>query len=156
MSGLDIAWCGPEAAPVVHELTQLAFGPQALRDPPSGAVRETLEVVAADLTEGRGVLARCGSRPVAAARVLLPEDHLHLRRLAVHPELQRRGIATAVMEWTHAQASALGYHEVRLGVRKAVMPNQALYEKLGYSQVADHGFWIELALVLAGGATHPA
>lgn len=146
MDTLDITWCGPEAAGVVHAVTLAAFAPQAALDPPSSATRETVEIVEADLAEGRGVLARLGPRTVAAARVLLRNDHLHLRRLAVHPDFHRRGVAMTVMRWVHYQAALLGFSEVRLGVRNALPANLALYRRLGYEEMSDHGYWTELRL----------
>jgi ribosomal protein S18 acetylase RimI-like enzyme len=148
LNDLCLAWCDGKAARVVHELTQAAFAPQMSLDPPSGATQETLEVVRADLTEGRGVLASLNSRAVAAARALLFDDHVQLRRLAVDPEFQRRGIASALMRWVQDQASLLGYREIRVGVRKVLESNRALYEGLGYTQVGDHGYWVELRLWL--------
>lgn len=149
LNSLDITWCGPEAAGVVHALTLAAFAPQAALEPPSSATRETVDIVEADLAEGRGVLARFGPHTVAAARVLLRGDHLHLRRLAVHPDFHRRGIAMDVMRWVHDQAAVLGFSEVRLGVRNALPANLALYRRLGYEDVSDHGYWTEMRLALA-------
>ena len=61
MSDLQIVWCDGQAAPIVHELTQAAFAPQVSLDPPSGATREDLEVVRADLQKAPG------SSPTSAA-----------------------------------------------------------------------------------------
>jgi GNAT superfamily N-acetyltransferase len=97
-------------------------------------------VVEADLREGRGVLAYLDSRAVAAARALLRPDHLYLRRLAVDPSFHRQGIASALMRWVHDEARAMGYREVRVGVRKALVSNRALYAKLGYEEILDHGY----------------
>jgi ribosomal protein S18 acetylase RimI-like enzyme len=113
-------------------------------EPPGGANRETLETVEADLLAGPGVLAELGGKPVAAARVLIFDDHLHVRRLGVHPGFRRLGLASAVMRWLHNQSFRLGHDHVTLGVRKALPSNQSLYEKLGYYQVKDNGFWVEL------------
>jgi GNAT superfamily N-acetyltransferase len=145
---LRIGWCPLEAAPVVLALTHVAFAPQAALDPPSGAVSETLDDVQADLVAGRGVLAWRGDRAVAAARVLFEPGHLYVRRVAVHPDEHRRGVATAVMRWIHEAAPALGYAEIRLGVRTPLVSNRELYRKLGYVDVVDHGFWTEMRLTL--------
>ena len=143
-----IAWCGPEAAQTVHMLTRAAFAGQELLSPPSSATAETIEVVEADLAAGRGVLAAVGGAPVAAARVLLFEDHLQVRRVAVHPDFRRAGLATAIMRWLQERATDMGYDYVALGARKAISANRALYERLGYYEVADHGFWVEMRLDL--------
>ena len=157
--GLHISWCGPEAAQVIHDLTQVAFAGQEGLQPPSGATRETLEVVRADLEAGRGVLVRVGVETVAAARVLIFEDHVYVRRVAVDPRFRRRGLASKLMGWLHDEIAELGYGHVILGVRKALPANRLLYEKLGYYLVEDHGFWVELRYDLrldrAGPTTAP-
>lgn len=145
---LRIAWCGPEAAATVHALTQAAFAPYGSLKPPSTALRETVEIVRTDLEQARGLVAHLDELPVAAARTLTLDNHLHLRRLAVHPDYQRRGLATAVMHWVQDQAISLGYEEIRLGARNALPANRALYENLGYRAVMDHGFWTEFRLDL--------
>jgi len=148
MDRLAIAWCGPEATDTVHRLTQAAFASQALLDPPSGAVLESVDVVREHLTAGRGILATARGEAVAAARVVLHEDYLHLRRLAVHPDCQRRGIGRAIMLWLQCQAPELGRHEIRLGVRHDLPGNRALYAALGYLPLAEHGYWTEMRLEL--------
>ncbi len=145
---LVLCWCGPEEAATVHTLTQSAFKGQELLEPPSSATRETLEVVRSDLEAGRGVVGWLGDRPVAAARVLFFDDHLHVRRIAVHPPYRRRGIASSLISWLHEQAAQRGYRYVALGTRKALHLNRVLYERLGYHQVRDNGFWVEMHHVL--------
>ncbi|MGH2364636.1 MAG: GNAT family N-acetyltransferase [Steroidobacteraceae bacterium] len=149
IDGLAIAWCGPEAAELVHQLTQAAFAPQALLDPPSGAVSETVEVVREHLTSGRGIVATVGGEAVATARVGLHDEYLHLRRLAVRPDCQRRGIGRAIMLWLRCQAPKLGRHEIRLGVRHDMPGNRALYAALDYLPLSEHGYWTEMRLRLA-------
>jgi tRNA threonylcarbamoyladenosine biosynthesis protein TsaE len=156
VENLHISWCGPEAAQVVLELTRASFAGQETLEPPSGATRETLETVEADLIAGRGVLADLGGEPVAAARVLVLDDHLHVRRLAVHPGFRRLGLASSVMRWLHEQSFQLGHDHMTLGVRKALLSNQWLYEKLGYYQVKDHGFWVELRFDLRPQTNRPS
>ncbi len=141
-------WCGPDAAATMHELTQLAFAPQAALDRPSGALSETVDIVRADLQAAWSVIGHLQSHAVAAARVRLHDDHLEVRRLAVHPASQRHGIATMLMTWIHGEAVALGHREIRLGVRHALPTNLAFYRHLGYEAAADHGDWAELRLWL--------
>jgi tRNA threonylcarbamoyladenosine biosynthesis protein TsaE len=145
---LAIDWCGPERATEVHSLTQAAFAPQAALDPPSGATRETLEVVRADLAAGRGVLALLAERPVAAARLMFKDDHVVVRRVAVDPRSQGLGIGRSVMAWIHENLRRDGHRDVRLGVRKALTAQRAFYEGLGYGQETDEGLWVGLRLRL--------
>jgi hypothetical protein len=53
--------CGRERADDVHRLTQTAFAAYATLDPPSGAIRETVEVVRGDLGAGGGAIAEIDS-----------------------------------------------------------------------------------------------
>jgi tRNA threonylcarbamoyladenosine biosynthesis protein TsaE len=152
--GLAIDWCGPERATEVHALTQAAFAPQAALDPPSGATRETLEVVRADLAEGPGVLAWLDLRPVGAARTLFADDHVLVRRVAVDPSFQRRGIGGALMAWIHDEVRRQGKPEVRLGVRKTLTAQRAFYAGLGYRERSDEGLWVGLCVVLTPDPRH--
>jgi tRNA threonylcarbamoyladenosine biosynthesis protein TsaE len=107
-------------------------------DPPSGAIRETLDSVRRDLELHGGAIAWIGTEPVGCLRFEVEEEHLHVRRVAVPPEHQRRGIGSALMDWSHAHARSLGLHEVRLGVRKQLPGNLAFYKRLGYRLIARH------------------
>lgn len=151
---LDIAWCGPEAAADVRTVTREAFAPQAALDPPSGALSESEDAVRADLDAGTGVLARSGGRPVAACRVTVHARHFDVRRVAVSPACQGRGIGAALMDWVEAEATRAGMSEVRLGVRNALAANRAWYERRGYRAIEDHGYWTELSKAIAGKPAH--
>ncbi len=130
----------------MREVTATAFAAQGQLEPPSGAVSETVEDVRRDLAGGRGVLAYAGATVVGACRVTVRSepDRFHVRRLAVLPAMQRRGIARAVMCWLEHEAVSEGMHEITLGVRNGLPQNFLLYEGLGYEHVGDHGFWSEL------------
>ena len=129
--------CGPEAAEAVHRLTRAAFAGHAALDPPSGAGRETLDAVRADLASG-AALALVGDRPVGCLRYAVADGHLHVRRVAVEPALQGRGIGRALMAWAEAEARRRGVAEVTLGVRIALPSNLELYRHLGYEVVSAH------------------
>jgi ribosomal protein S18 acetylase RimI-like enzyme len=146
--------CGPDAAATVHALTQLAFRPYlGVLDPPSGVTRETVESVRSDLERAGGAIAWLGETPVGCLRFELEDDHVHVRRVAVPPRWQRRGIGTSLMRWAHARAREVGLDEIRLGVRKQLPGNLAFYEALGYRLVARHRHpgrkgvtWYEMSL----------
>ena len=146
--------CGPERAEVVHELTQAAFKQYAGHlDPPSGVMRETLESVRRDLERHGGAVAWIGDTPAGCLRFDVQPDHLHVRRVAVAPDQQRKGVGTALMAWSHGHARTLGLPEVRIGVREQLPGNRTFYEGLGYIVVARHrhpetgnAFWSEMRL----------
>jgi tRNA threonylcarbamoyladenosine biosynthesis protein TsaE len=124
-------------------------------DPPSGAMRETVDSVRRDLATHGGAIAWIDGEAVGCLRFEVEPDHLHVRRVAVLPERQRRGIGTALMSWSHGHALSLGLREVRLGVRRQLPGNQAFYKRLGYRVIARHHHpgqrrvtWYEMTLRL--------
>jgi len=146
--GVLVELCGAERAAEVHRLTQRAFAPYAALDPPSGAVAETEAHVADDLVAGGGALARLdgdggGDGPGAAAvgclRWRLPDDGtFHVRRLAVAPAYQGRGVGLALMAWADDEARARGCPGVTAGVRLALPGNQEFFRDLGFAVVGEH------------------
>lgn len=133
-----MAACGPEAAAVVHRLTQAAFAGHRDLSPPSGALDETLDAVRSDLAEHGGALARFEDAPVGCLRLDDRGDHLHVRRLAVDPVHQGRGAGRALMDWAEAEARGRGFREVRIGVRAALAGNLDFYKRRGYSITGSH------------------
>jgi GNAT superfamily N-acetyltransferase len=138
VSGLRIETCGPERAELVHQITQAAFGEHARLDPPSGAGKETPESVRGDLAAGGGALAWLDDTPVGCLRLVSELDALHVRRVAVLPEHQGRGIGLALMAWAEREAAGRGLPAVRVGVRLALPGNLAFYRRLGYQTVGEH------------------
>ena len=119
--------------PAIIAVTRAAYAPFADRlQPPSSILKETSETVAGSLHNGGIIVAETHGEIVGAVRYEPREDYLCLRRLAVAPSWQGRGIGrrliTAVEEW----AILLGVDEVRLGVRPELRRNRAMYARLGY------------------------
>ena len=77
----------------------------------------------------------CGDRLVACL-VLCPleEGDIRMKQVAVAPDLQRRGIGRALVEYSEAWATAAGYRRMILHAREAAVP---FYEKAGYSKRGD-------------------
>ncbi len=147
-----VAAVGPEAADEVHRLTQLAFGGYDWLTPPSSALSETEDDVRRDLQRHGGALARIDGRAVAALRFVVEPHSLWVRRVAVDPAWQGRGVGRQLMRWAEARAAERGYGELRLGVRGQLSGNREFYERLGYRVVRRHHFpgtrdvhWIEMA-----------
>lgn len=152
---LQIWRCGPEAAAEIHRLTQLAFAGYGWLDPPSGALSETEADVLQDLTRDHGILASLKGRTVAALRLEIRPDQVHVRRVAVDPAFQRRGIGRALMEWIHEYCRTEGIREVRVGVRSQLPGNRQFYERLGYQVIGEHSHpgrtevtWVEMCCCL--------
>ena len=136
--GLRIVACGPERAGDVHRLTQLAFAPHAALDPPSGAGKETVERVRENLAAGGGAIAELDGEPVGCLRWFVDGRDLRVRRLAVVPSRQRRGIGRALMAWAEAEARRRGHGAVAVGVRVGLPGNLAFYRGLGYEVIGEH------------------
>jgi predicted N-acetyltransferase YhbS len=136
---LRIIACGPERADEIHRLTQAAFEPHRRLDPPSGAGRESVEVVREQLAAGGGAVAELDGRPVGCLRWRINEaGDFHVRRLAVEPGLQRRGVGQALMAWAESEARRRGCTGVWVGVRIALPGNLAFYRNRGYEVIAEH------------------
>jgi ribosomal protein S18 acetylase RimI-like enzyme len=138
---LRVDRCGPEVAEIVHRLTQAAFAGQRGLDPPSGAGKETLESVRAELGERGGALARAADgsgEVVGCLRFHVRPGALYVYRVAVPPRLQGRGVGRALMGWAEGEAGRLGLGAVEVGVRIALPDNVAFYRALGYEVVAEH------------------
>jgi tRNA threonylcarbamoyladenosine biosynthesis protein TsaE len=154
---LRVTACGREAAPQVHRLTHLAFDGYGWLEPPSAALQETEESIGEDLAAHGGAVAWLDGRAVGCLRFSDGEEPgvLHVRRVAVDPALQRRGIGRALMEWAAEEARRQGCREIRLGVRRQLPENLAFYRRLGYRVLREHAHpvtgrvvWDELTLPL--------
>jgi ribosomal protein S18 acetylase RimI-like enzyme len=138
----------PERTEVIHELTQRAFAPYAALPRPSGALRETVADVHADLALGGGVIAYDDTwdTPLGALRWRVEDDHLWVKRVAVDPAHQRRGVGNLLMDACQGLGEALHRERIRLGVRHALTDNRAWFERHGYRVMAEHDDWSELEL----------
>ena len=123
-----------DAADVVAVI-RAAFADQgAITDPPSGALRETTETIAAKLAAGGG--AGLHSEGVWIGVVLwTPEDDaLYLGRLAVLPAWRGRGLAGRLLEAAEAETRRRGFASLRLQVRLELPRNRLLFARRGFVQ----------------------
>jgi GNAT superfamily N-acetyltransferase len=135
---LRVLACGPDEAAVVHRLTQAAFAEHTALDPPSGVTRETVESVRLDLEAHGGALALGPDGPVGCLRYEQSPDHMWVRRVAVLPSRQGRGLGRALMGWAEREAAGRGLDALQVGVRLALPANLAFYQRLGYTIVSEH------------------
>ena len=135
----------PERTQTIHELTQRAFAPDAALARPSGALAESIDDVAADLAAGGGLIAydRTWTNALGALRWRVEGDHLWVKRVAVDPAFQRRGVGDFLMDACQGLCHATGRRRIRLGVRHALDDNRRWYERRGYVRVVDHDDWSE-------------
>lgn len=67
---------------------------------------------------------------------VVAQVEMHILNLAVHPRQQRQGIGRRLLTEAMGQARALGVQTVWLEVRPSNTPARALYESLGFGEVA--------------------
>ena len=138
---------GDVAAEEVHDLTVRAFEGQDALTPPSGALSETTTTIAAEFAAGGGLLIRdddgrllatCRVRPLGAAWVV--------RRCAVDPAYQRKGLGRQLVEAARAWAADEGAMRLHVGVRDALTGSRAFWEQQGFAVLTHQGFFTELVM----------
>ena len=139
---------GAERAADVVSVVHAGFGAREVLDPPSTATDETVESVAPSLAEHGGLVAVAGDRPVGAL-LFEPRGHLlGLRRVAVHPDAQRSGVAGALVGTAERIAEVKGYDGLRLAARTELPATIRFWEHLGYTEVDRDGTYLTMAKVL--------
>ncbi|MGZ8742190.1 MAG: tRNA (adenosine(37)-N6)-threonylcarbamoyltransferase complex ATPase subunit type 1 TsaE [Nocardioides sp.] len=135
----DVQEVGPERAAEVLAVIRAGFGAREVLDPPSTATAETPESVAAALAEHGGLLALSELGPVGTL-IFEPYDALlGLRRVAVHPDAQTRGVARTMVRHAERIAAARGCEAVRLAARAELPRTVRFWERLGYHETGRDG-----------------
>ena len=116
-------------------LIRLAFAAQPVAtDPPSAALRETEQSVAASIAAGGGAgVADCGAL-VAVVLWRGQDGGLYLGRLAVHPDWRGQGHARALIAAAEAEARQRGLPHVHLSARLVLDGNRRLFASCGYRE----------------------
>jgi len=82
--------------------------------------------------------------PATAVLTLYPRDgHLLVENVAIHPDAQGRGLGRALMEFAEQEAARGGFARMALVTHEAMTENQAIYARLGYTEVdrrAEDGY----------------
>lgn len=128
-------------APLVRGVMRAAFAEyERVLTPPSSALSETADDVAAAMRQGGAALAWLGDTLAASARYRLDADALYVGRVAVLPGFRRRGVGAALMRYMETVAREQRRALLRVSVRMQLPQNIGFYERLGYSldSVADH------------------
>jgi ribosomal protein S18 acetylase RimI-like enzyme len=100
--------------------------------PPSGAMSETLDDVAARFKAGTVLLAHDNGELVGSLYCAVKGDGLYLTRMAVKPSRQQQGIGRTLLAAAEAEAHALGLHKLTLRVRLNLPENRAYFERAGF------------------------
>lgn len=127
----------PSEADRAAEIIRAAFEEEAVLDPPSGAIRETGDIVRGKMQQGGLVLAEIDGRAVGCVLYELREGHLYFGRLGVLPEHRGQGLGGALIAYVEARAQALGAPRIEIAVRTALPLTRARYERLGYGLIEE-------------------
>jgi GNAT superfamily N-acetyltransferase len=118
-----------EQLPAVEAAADTLFAPLGLPDLPPPAGPEVWARAWRVLVTGR---------PVVGFAVLeLVDGAVHLEQLAVHPDAQRRGTGTALLEATVAEARAHGADRVTLTTFADVPWNGPFYARHGWRELDE-------------------
>lgn len=104
------------------------------QDPmPSSALVETKATIERELFNGVLMFgAEMDAQLVGVVKATCYKDHVYFSRLAVLPEFQGQGIASALVKFVERFAEKEQTPTVRCKVRKSEKDNIRLYKKLGF------------------------
>jgi tRNA threonylcarbamoyladenosine biosynthesis protein TsaE len=152
VSDLVVSIASPQDAAAMVEVIHSAFDARPPVDPPSDADQETADTLAGKLRRGSGVFAQVGGRP-AGVIVVLPYavGVARFSRVSVHPDLQRHGIASAMVAAAEELAAIRGFERVELLARKEFPEFIAFWLHRGFAvdRTVEHGVILAKPLPLA-------
>ena len=117
-------------------LVRAAFAAQSRpTTPPSSALRETTESIAAKIAAGGGFGAFEQGRLVAVALWQADGDVLMIGRVCARSEARGRGLSRRLIAACEAAARSHGLLIVRLRVRLALPENERLFSRMGFQRL---------------------
>ncbi len=151
VSDLVVSIASPRDAAAMIEVIHSAFGARPPVDPPSTAIDETEATLAATLRRGAGILAHVGGRPAGVILVVPRADAgAAFSRVSVHPDLQRHGIASAMVTAAEELAAIEGYQWVEVFTRAEFPEFLTFWQHRGFvvDRAVPHGVILIKALPL--------
>jgi tRNA threonylcarbamoyladenosine biosynthesis protein TsaE len=148
MTDLHVAEVGAGAAADVVGVIHAAFGARPHLDPPSTALQESERSVRAALDQHGGLLVTVDSWPAGALLFEPADDRLWLRRVAVDPAQQQRGVASALVGCAEEVAAERGYATISLGARVELPATQRFWTRRGYVETAREGMLLTYSKAL--------
>ena len=98
-------------------------------------LKETVADFAARLASETCFAVEADGRLIASIFCAPDGDALYVGRLAVAPDWQRRGIASALIDAAKDEARRIGARRITLGARIALPGNVALFRRHGFAVV---------------------
>ncbi len=123
-------------AEAAASVIRTAFAAQSrATTPPSSALRETGELIAAKIAAGGGFGAFESGRPIAVALWQEVDGALLVARVSVLPEARGRSLSRRLIAACEAEALSRGLSRVRLRVRLALPENERLFQRMGFRRL---------------------
>ncbi len=151
---------GPEAASAVLRIVREAFADRPPLDPPTDALSETEETMAARLAAGAGLIAMVDGQ--AAGAVLLDAEPdgrtVHLRRFGLTPAARGLGVGVALVRAGLRAAGELGDGRADRAVviAREELPHTArFWRQQGFAETGRSSPYVELARALPRRFTVP-
>ena len=117
------------------EVIRIAFAAQSRpTSPPSSALLETGQSIAAKIAAGGGFAAFDGRALIAIALWSVDGDALHVARVSVAPRARGRGIARSLIAACEAEARRRGARRMTLTTRLELPENERLFERCGFAR----------------------
>jgi tRNA threonylcarbamoyladenosine biosynthesis protein TsaE len=151
VSDLVVSVASPQDAAAMVEVIHSAFGARPPVHPPSSAIDETEATLAASLRRGAGILAHVAGRPAGVILVVPGVDgSAAFSRVSVHPDLQRHGIASAMVTAAEELAAIQGYQRAEVFTRAEFPEFLAFWQHRGFvvDRAVPHGVILIKALPL--------
>jgi len=149
VTALNVIEAKPEDAVAIVGVIHRSFGAREVLDPPSTALDETVESVAEVLAAAGGLLVERRDKPMGA--LLFDESRpgrLGLRRVSVDPDIQSRGVASAMVGVAEDTAEERGKDGVWVHVREELPATIQFWTRRFYYPVSHVGSTIELGKTL--------
>jgi tRNA threonylcarbamoyladenosine biosynthesis protein TsaE len=144
----EILEVGAERTADVLAVTHEAFADRPVLDPPATALEETVETVAAALTEHGGLLAVHEGTPVGSLIFTVDGPFLGLRRVGVLSSARRHGIASLLAERAESVARQRGLRGLTLEARAELPRTVRFWNGHGYFEVDRDGPRLHLRRLL--------
>jgi tRNA threonylcarbamoyladenosine biosynthesis protein TsaE len=136
VADLVIAVATHDDAPAMVEVIHAAFGARPPLDPPSTAVDETADSIRELLAAGAGIFAEVDGQPAGSIVITGLSDTLAtFQRVSVHPDFQRHGVASAMVDAAVSYAAELGFRRVELFARAEFDELIAFWQHRGFTPV---------------------
>ena len=148
MSDLNVVEAGHDVAVLVRDVIHAAYAARPHVDPPSTALSESVDSVAAALGGHGGLLCRVDGVPAGALLFDVDGEALALRRVSVVPHFQARGVASALVGVAEDVAAGRGYDDVSLRARSELPATVVFWERRGYRELARTGAHLVLGKAL--------